>query len=408
MWGQRRPSEAQAEELKANIGAYCERAADAIQEADVFLLCTGAGFSADSGLAVYADVAQVPAYKERGLKYHDICQSDWLEGEPDLFWGFWGQCFNDYRATAPHEGYEIISRWVEERFRTGQTAEDVKNMIAEVQQRPTEEPYEVDEKPGAFYVFTSNVDAHHFDWFRASEIRECHGNVELYQCAHPGHSDCSGVWRAPSHLGFDVNLDTMLAPDGPQLFQPTPPREEGAEAASDSEAKPRVGHVKGGGRPYMLRYMPECSQHVSGGFSTNYPRCIHCDGPARPAILMFGDGDWLDFDSQESRWFAWTAALESLSTKRQLEGEKLKVVILECGAGNNVPTVRRTSEWTMKKLRKAQADVKLIRVNPELPLGDSTELRPCGEDESRVIPIMSGALAALKKIDEALFTRSFD
>merc|ERR1719188_2066137 len=106
--------------LKDSLDSLCAEAATLIHQADVFLLLTGAGFSADSGLAIYADVAKVEAYKERGLEYHDICQPDWLDSEPDLFWGFWGQCFNDYRSTAPHPGYEIIERWVEGRFRNSE------------------------------------------------------------------------------------------------------------------------------------------------------------------------------------------------------------------------------------------------------------------------------------------------
>ena len=74
----------------------------------------GAGFSADSGLAVYDDVAkagnwicsvpihtwtqlQVKAYAERELDYMDLCDPKLVYREPPLFWGFWGQCFNDYR-----------------------------------------------------------------------------------------------------------------------------------------------------------------------------------------------------------------------------------------------------------------------------------------------------------------------
>ena len=30
---------------------------------------------------------------------------------------FWGGCFNDYRNTPPHEGYSIIKKWVEARFK---------------------------------------------------------------------------------------------------------------------------------------------------------------------------------------------------------------------------------------------------------------------------------------------------
>ena len=44
-------------------------------------------------------------------------------------------------------------------------------------------PYSVDGTAGSFFLFTSNVDAHSFDHFEAHEIRECHGNVELWQCA---------------------------------------------------------------------------------------------------------------------------------------------------------------------------------------------------------------------------------
>merc|ERR1719162_754864 len=43
----------------------CARAAKAINAADVLMLCTGAGFSADSGLAVYGDIARIPAYSKR-------------------------------------------------------------------------------------------------------------------------------------------------------------------------------------------------------------------------------------------------------------------------------------------------------------------------------------------------------
>ena len=95
LWSGMEPSSEEAVALKANFESNCRQAAKALFEADVLLLVTGAGFSADSGLAVYADVAHVPAYEERDLDYHDICQPDWIHDEPDLFYGFWGQCYND-------------------------------------------------------------------------------------------------------------------------------------------------------------------------------------------------------------------------------------------------------------------------------------------------------------------------
>ena len=88
-----------------------ELAARALKEADVLLLVTGAGFSADSGLAVYNDIGNVEAYQVRNLDYSDICRPTWLEKQPELFYGFWGQCFNDYRNTKPHDGYQILRQW---------------------------------------------------------------------------------------------------------------------------------------------------------------------------------------------------------------------------------------------------------------------------------------------------------
>ena len=104
------PSEPQVEELKSTMQESVRRAAAAIAQADVLLLLTGAGWSKDSGLAVYRDVADVKAYRDRGLTYADICEPRWLEQDAELFYGFWGRCFNDYRETKEHEGYSIVKR----------------------------------------------------------------------------------------------------------------------------------------------------------------------------------------------------------------------------------------------------------------------------------------------------------
>ena len=48
--------------------------AQLIHEADFLLIAAGAGFSADSGLPVYADIATVPAYTALDLAYgNPIC-----------------------------------------------------------------------------------------------------------------------------------------------------------------------------------------------------------------------------------------------------------------------------------------------------------------------------------------------
>lgn len=51
-------TELQQQQQQANnkFDEQCERAAKALSQADVLLLVTGAGWSADSGLPVYADI----------------------------------------------------------------------------------------------------------------------------------------------------------------------------------------------------------------------------------------------------------------------------------------------------------------------------------------------------------------
>ena len=53
------PYEEELAQLKAAVPDKIALAAERIRDADCLLLTTGAGFSADSGLAVYVDVAKV-------------------------------------------------------------------------------------------------------------------------------------------------------------------------------------------------------------------------------------------------------------------------------------------------------------------------------------------------------------
>lgn len=343
--------------LKANIETHCKQAAQKIYEADVLLAVTGAGFSADSGLATYDCVANIEAYQSRGWRYRQLCtplvytdfssldkkedegttkdkaspcnemeteQSSEVEGadedhdvsnndsyennslhgsispqsedseryyfdrsvlpdpdninHPQWFYGFWGQCFNDYRRVGPHDGYDIIKRWSNDKNvakRANNDADEEESTVVAKQIRSitdklqredddnsccsggSEEPYHVsDQRAGAFYLFTSNVDAHSFDIFESHEIRECHGNVELWQCHNfacgtndsslqmrddnDNHEDAKPnrkgwqrrLWRLPDDHQFIVCQDTMTAPysisatDKAPLSEPSPKRQK--------------------------------------------------------------------------------------------------------------------------------------------------------------------------------------
>ena len=179
------PKVHQKKVLRKNYEKLCQAAAKYIHDADVLVLCTGAGFSADSGLAVYIDIAKIPAYAQKELEYYDLCKPHWLESDPDIFYGFWGQCFNDYKKTQPHEGYEIIANWKNQKnqpvetnkdnkpgrsYYKGSLAKRIEARLAKVDRNShdTSGPYDVNGIAGAFYLFTSNVDAHSFDYFQVN------------------------------------------------------------------------------------------------------------------------------------------------------------------------------------------------------------------------------------------------
>lgn len=103
------------------------------------------------------------------------------------------------------------------------------------------------------------------------------------------------------------------------------------------------------------------------------PSCPGCGGTARPNILMFNDWGWISdrTQSQEESYRRW---------RNGVRGKRL--VVVECGAGSAVPTVR----WQCQ-----QAAGTLIRINPREPQG------PAG-----TISIPKGAREALLAIDESI------
>ncbi|WP_436493365.1 SIR2 family NAD-dependent protein deacylase [Actinokineospora sp. HUAS TT18] len=107
------------------------------------------------------------------------------------------------------------------------------------------------------------------------------------------------------------------------------------------------------------------------------PECPNCGALARPNILMFGDYTWVPDRSQRE--------LDALATWRRAQLGK-RLVVIEIGAGNAIPTVRRHAELA------SAATGALIRVNPREP-----EIR-----HGRGIALPMGAVEALSEIDARL------
>lgn len=169
------------------------------------------------------------------------------------------------------------------------------------------------------FVFTSNVDGQFQQaQFDEERILECHGSIHHLQCARPCRD---ALWPADD---IDVEID-----------------ESTFRATSD------------------------------------LPRCPHCDGVARPNVLMFGDFSWVGDRTrrQKQRFAAWL---------EDVEGGRLAVV--ECGAGTAVPTVRQRCEQVARS-----HDGRLIRINPREP-----------EAPKSAIAVADGALETLEAVADEI------
>jgi NAD-dependent SIR2 family protein deacetylase len=188
-----------------------------------------------------------------------------------------------------------------------------------------------DTMPDGAFVFTSNVDGHfQRAGFDPERIVECHGSLGWLQCL----SGCGvGLFPASS---YRVDVD-------PATFRARDP----------------------------------------------LPACPRCGELARPNVLMFGDWAWDPSRTvaQERRLDAWLRGLE-VRPKAPAGADSDPapsggLVIVECGAGTGVPTVRMFGERLARSGRAT-----LIRINVREPGG------PAG-----VIPIPLGAREALERID---------
>jgi NAD-dependent SIR2 family protein deacetylase len=89
------------------------------------------------------------------------------------------------------------------------------------------------------------------------------------------------------------------------------------------------------------------------------PCCPRCGALARPNVLMFGDAGWdpSRTTKQEARFERWL---------RMALTDPAALVVVECGAGTAVPTVRSLGEQI------ARRGARLVRINvrePEVPPG---------------------------------------
>jgi NAD-dependent SIR2 family protein deacetylase len=157
-----------------------EAAAQIIDEARHLLITAGAGMGVDSGLPDFRGAEgfweAYPPYRKLGLSFVEMANPEGFYSDPDLAWGFYGHRLNLYRNTKPHEGFDILRRWAEDKE--------------------------------SHFIFTSNVDGQFQKaGFDPDLIYEVHGSIHHLQCFR----SCSGrIWPADA-IDVPVDTETMRA-----------------------------------------------------------------------------------------------------------------------------------------------------------------------------------------------------
>lgn len=105
-------------------------------------------------MKVYKDIAKIPTYKTMNLDYADLCDPSLLIGKESqqIFYGFWGTCYNDYKQTQPHKGYHQLF-----------------NILEKLNKK--------------YFVYTSNVDGFFKRVFPEDNVFEIHGTLMEWQCS---------------------------------------------------------------------------------------------------------------------------------------------------------------------------------------------------------------------------------
>jgi NAD-dependent SIR2 family protein deacetylase len=156
------------------------RAAEVLAAADAIVVAAGAGMGVDSGLPDFRGDDgfwnAYPPYRDLQVTFTDMASPAAFHRDPRLAWGFYGHRRALYRATLPHDGFGLVSRWL-------------------------------DDAPEGGFVVTSNVDGHfHAADYDPEAIWEVHGTLRLDQCL----GQCGAE---PFGAGPDIDVDetTMRA-----------------------------------------------------------------------------------------------------------------------------------------------------------------------------------------------------
>lgn len=166
-----------------NEAGMIERAAAIIREAEVFVITAGAGMGVDSGLPDFRGDhgfwQAYPSYARLGLSFVECATPLHFINNPHFAWGFYGHRTNLYRDTIPHDGFNIIRKWIER-------------------------------NKAEYFVVTSNVDGQfQKSGFEEDRMNEVHGSIHWLQCQARCNEE---IWRNDEIFLIDETCMHALDP----------------------------------------------------------------------------------------------------------------------------------------------------------------------------------------------------
>ena len=328
------------------ISADIARAREFVQGATHFLFALGAGMGVPSGFQTF-ETFSAEQYKIMNLTYEDLCQPSVLSRDPHLFWGFWASTLREYRSVDPHPGYAML--WDLAKMAQLKAAQGHQSHSAGT-------PQTVDVHNNAdssildnrAFVFTTNIDGHALIsnnmWTSRSTnarskigrpvVYEVHGSLERQQCAFGCAKSSS--WPSPE------TIPTVRRQDLRTVTLP-----------------------------------PGC------------PFCKNERPSSRPNVRMFADPHFVPDQIGAEAYKAWkTVVLQAQGRRR------VKLCIIEIGAGIRLPTVRDE----VAEIMAHDDQVMLVRINPSVYASSGDSVQTLCDARLRAVHLKMDALLALRAL----------
>lgn len=158
------------------------QAAEVLSEARRVLFLTSAGMSADSNIPTFRDKdgywKNFPPFKDKGLEAQDLASPWAFRNVLPHAWAFYEWRRRNAHENKPHKGYDILNRWMAERFESA-------------------------------FIHTTNTDGYHLlSGCPVNRVKEVHGSMWRLQCLDVCSYD---FWDEPTVPLCDLDLKTMRA-----------------------------------------------------------------------------------------------------------------------------------------------------------------------------------------------------